>query len=129
MATEGDPADVVWQDTVRIRTEYRRSIEYSLNSLISYVQTYGNDNLVLVFLGDHQPARIVTGAGAGRDVPITIVARDRTVRDRISGWGWQDGLKPGPQAPVWRMDACRDRFLAAFGSQAEPTRSPSPPTR
>jgi hypothetical protein len=78
------------------------------------VQTYGDDRLVLIFLGDHQPAPIVTGAGASRDVPITIVTRDRAVLDRISGWGWQDGLKPGPQAPVWPMDAFRDRFLTAF---------------
>ena len=99
-----------------IRTEYRRSIEYSLNSLISYVQTYGADDLVLVFLGDHQPASTITGPGAGRDVPITIVARDRRVLDRVSGWGWHDGLRPGPDAPVWPMSAFRDRFLTAFGS-------------
>ncbi|HEU0214983.1 MAG TPA: hypothetical protein VFR13_12905, partial [Jiangellaceae bacterium] len=82
----------------------------------SYVETYGDDDLVLVFLGDHQPAPIITGRGATRDSPITIVTRDRAVMDRISGWGWHDGLKPGPQAPVWRMDSFRDRFLTAFGS-------------
>jgi hypothetical protein len=38
-------------------------------------------------------------------VPISIVTRDRSVLDRIAGWGWQDGLKPGLQAPVWRMDS------------------------
>lgn len=103
-------------DASRVRADYRRSIEYSLNTLISYVETYGDDNLVLVFLGDHQPAPIITGAGASRDVPVTIVARDRTVLSRISGWGWQEGLMPGPHAPVWRMDAFRDRFLTAFGS-------------
>src|SRR5262249_11192032 len=75
-----------------------------LSALVSYVEKYGDDNLVLVFLGDHQPSPLVTGAGAGRDVPITIVARDRAVLDRVSGWGWQDGLRPGPGAPVWRMD-------------------------
>ena len=100
----GQPADDVWQDPARVRAEYRQSIEYSLNSLISYVEKYGDDNLVLVFLGDHQPAPVVTGESASRDVPITIVARDPAVLDRIAGWGWQDGLKPGPQAPVWRMD-------------------------
>ncbi|WP_242900799.1 sulfatase-like hydrolase/transferase [Actinomadura terrae] len=98
-----------------IRTEYRKSIEYSLNSLISYAKTYGDENLVMVFLGDHQPAATITGPGAGRDVPITIVARDPRVLDRISGWGWQDGLRPGPHAPVWPMSAFRDRFLTAFG--------------
>jgi len=93
------------------------------------VQTYGDDNLVLVFLGDHQPAPTVAGENASRDVPITIVARDRAVLDRTSGWGWQDGLKPGPQAPVWRMDAFRDRFMAAFGPQPRPTQSPATPPR
>jgi hypothetical protein len=114
MAKEGDPKDAVWRDPAQVRTQYRRSIEYSLNSLISYVEKYGDDDLVLVFLGDHQPAPIITGADASRDVPITIVARDRAVLDRISGWGWEDGLKPGPQAPVWPMNAFRDRFLTAY---------------
>jgi hypothetical protein len=121
MADEGESEAAVWRDRAKVRTQYERSIEYSLNSLISYVETHGSDNLVLVFLGDHQPAPIVTGDGASRDVPITIIARDKAVLDRISGWGWQDGLKPGPDAPVWRMDAFRDRFLTAFGSRPGPS--------
>jgi hypothetical protein len=36
---------------------------------------------------------------------------------RIAGWGWVDGLRPVPSAPVWRMSAFRDRFLDAFSSQ------------
>jgi hypothetical protein len=122
MAAAGDRPDVVWRSPSRIRTAYRKSIEYSLNALISYVETYGDDNLVLVFLGDHQPAPLITGQGADRDVPITIVAHDPAVLNRISTWGWQDGLKPGPHAPVWPMNAFRDRFLTAFGPQAQPTR-------
>lgn len=110
------PRGAVSRDPARLRTQYGLSIEYSLATLISYVETYGADNLVLVFLGDHQPAPVVTGADASRDVPVTIVARDPAVLDRISGWGWQDGLRPGPDAPVWRMSAFRDRFLTAFGS-------------
>jgi hypothetical protein len=72
---------------------------------------------VLVFLGDHQPAPIVTGKGASRDVPITIVAHDPAVLDRVAGWGWTAGLNPDPHAPVWPMSAFRDRFLTAFGPQ------------
>lgn len=99
----------------QVRTTYRKSIEYSLDSMLSYVERYGDDRLVLVLLGDHQPAPIVTGDGASRDVPITIVSRDPAVLDRVAAWGWQDGLQPGPQAPVWPMEAFRDRFLTAFG--------------
>ncbi|MGW5667073.1 sulfatase-like hydrolase/transferase [Micromonospora sp. NPDC003776] len=111
----GGSRDVVQRDTGQIRADYVHSIEYTLGTLVSYVLTYGGDDLVLVFLGDHQPAATVTGEGAGRDVPITIVAKDPRVLDRITDWRWQPGLRPGPQAPVWRMDTFRDRFLRAFG--------------
>ncbi|MGW0523558.1 sulfatase-like hydrolase/transferase, partial [Crossiella sp. NPDC003009] len=99
----------------QVRADYGRAVEYSLNSLISYVHGHANDNLVLVFLGDHQPAQVLTGAQATRDVPITVVAKDQAVLTRTADWGWTPGLKPAPDAPVWPMDAFRDRFLSAFG--------------
>ena len=34
-----------------MKAAYGRSIEYSLNTLISFVQHYGNKNLVLVVAG------------------------------------------------------------------------------
>ncbi|GAA2349303.1 sulfatase [Dactylosporangium salmoneum] len=114
MSTAGDPPDVAWRTSEKIRTAYRNSIVYSLSSLISYVQRYGDDNLVVVFLGDHQPAPIIVGDQASRHVPITIVAHDPKLLDRVAGWGWTDGLRPDPQAPVWPMSAFRDRFLTAF---------------
>nr|WP_325063636.1 sulfatase [Streptomyces marianii] len=117
IAEEGKDPQEVWEDPARIRTEYRRAIEYSLTSLITYVEKYGDENTVLVFLGDHQPVSTVTEDKLGRDVPVTILARDPAVLDRVSGWGWQPGLKPGPDAPVWRMDAFRDRFLSAYGDR------------
>jgi phosphatidylglycerophosphate synthase len=103
-------------DAERARAAYGHSIEYSLSTLFSFVQRYGDDKLVLVVLGDHQPATLVTGRGAGHDVPVSVIARDPAVMDQIAGWGWQDGMLPSPQAPVWPMAAFRDRFLTAFGS-------------
>jgi hypothetical protein len=100
-----------------VQAAYERSIEYTLSALISFVRTYHDDNLVLVVLGDHQPATIVSGSGASHDVPITIVAHDPSVLARISSWGWQPGMRPRPDAPVWPMDSFRNRFLAAYGSQ------------
>jgi hypothetical protein len=46
---------------------------------------------------------------------VSVLARDPHVLDRIAGWGWDPGLRPGSHAPVWRMDAFRDAFLAAYG--------------
>jgi len=103
-------------DAERARAAYGHSIEYSLRTLFSFVQRYGDDNLVLIVVGDHQPATLVTGWGASHDVPISVIAHDPKVMDQIAGWGWQDGMLPSPQAPVWPMAAVRDRFLTAFGS-------------
>ncbi|MEU1973026.1 CDP-alcohol phosphatidyltransferase [Microbacterium sp. NPDC019599] len=108
-----DPV-VAWQDPERVRELYGRSIEYSLGATISYLETYGSPDLVLVLVGDHQPSRIVSGDHASHDVPITIIAKDPEVMAAISPWGWDAGLLPSPDAPVWRMDAFRDRFLQAF---------------
>jgi sulfatase-like protein len=105
----------IWPSPERVKAAYGDSIEYSLEALVSFVTHYGDDDLVMVVLGDHQPATIVSGQGADHDVPIAVLSRDRTVLDRVSDWGWTDGLRPDPDAPVWRMDAFRDRFLAAFG--------------
>ena len=114
MPAQGAAPGVVWQNADRVRASYGQSIQYSLNSLVSFVTTSHDDNLVLVLLGDHQPATIVSGTKASHRVPISIVAHDPNVLASIDGWGWTDGLRPGPAAPVWPMDAFRDKFLTAY---------------
>ena len=95
---------------------YARSVEYTLRTLFSYVQHYGRKNLVMVVLGDHQPATVVSGLDASHDVPISIIAHDPAVMRRVQGWGWVDGMRPTSQAPTWPMSAFRDRFFRTFGS-------------
>ncbi|MFD5074790.1 sulfatase [Streptomyces sp. NPDC058371] len=112
---EGKDPKEVWKSPESVRTEYRRAIQYSLTSLIQYMERYGDKNTVLVFLGDHQPNPTVTGSGVSKDVPVTVVAHDPKVLDKISDWGWTDGLKPAKDAPRWGMDKFRDRFMTAYG--------------
>jgi hypothetical protein len=116
MPQQGQAPSDVWRHPDQVRAAYGQSVQYSLDALVSFVQTYPDPNLVLVVLGDHQPSTIVSGDHAGHDVPVSVVAHDPSVLNRIAGWGWQDGLRPSPDAPVWPMDAFRDRFLAAFSS-------------
>lgn len=109
-------SDEMFLDPDAVRAAYGGSVVYTLSSLISFVRTWPDPDLVLVVLGDHQPHSYVTGPDPTHDVPITILAHDPQVLRRIDGWGWQQGLRPGPDAPVWRMDSFRDRFLTAFGT-------------
>ncbi|MFJ2260726.1 sulfatase [Streptomyces sp. NPDC087844] len=117
---DGKKASDVFYDSTKVKEEYGKSIEYSVTSLIDYVVKYGDKNTVLVFLGDHQPLARVSGDHANRDVPVSIVAHDKSVLDKIDDWNWTEGLKPDDTAPVWRMDAFRDRFLTAYGSTPHP---------
>ncbi|MET0422352.1 MAG: sulfatase-like hydrolase/transferase, partial [Actinoplanes sp.] len=115
MAERGENRNKLWKDAKKTQHEYAKSIAYSMDSLVSWAEKYGDENLVLVIFGDHQPIPLVSGSGASHDVPITVVAHDPDVLDRITGWGWTDGLKPAKNAPVWRMDEFRDKFFTAYG--------------
>ncbi len=119
MPDQGDTAAEVLGDTGRVRAAYGQSVEYTLRTMVSFLARSDRD-LVVVMLGDHQPHHYVSGPDPGYDVPVTLVAKDPAVVRRVAGWDWQPGLRPGPQAPVWRMDALRDRFLTAFGAGPAP---------
>ncbi|MGZ3148229.1 sulfatase-like hydrolase/transferase [Lentzea chajnantorensis] len=115
MPASDDPPEAIFgRDPAAVRADYAHSVSYSLESVVSYLERYGDDDLVFVFLGDHQPAQVVTGEGASKDVPVTVVARDPAVLERVGEWGWDDGLRPGATAPVSRMSDFRDQFLSTF---------------
>jgi hypothetical protein len=117
MPDQGQTPDAVWSSGDKVQAAYGQSIRYSLTALISFVRTFPDPNLVLVVLGDHQPATVVSGSDAAHNVPISIIAHDPDVLARIDSWDWRAGLLPHPGAPTWTMDAFRDRFLSAYGSQ------------
>ena len=114
----GPPGSIIGRRRQAARARTSDSIQYSLDALISYVENYGDKNLVLVFLGDHQPAPIVTGderepgradhdrgqgpGGAGPDLVLELDARACARR---------------PNAPVGRMDTFRNQFMTAFGPE------------
>jgi phosphatidylglycerophosphate synthase len=114
------------RDTSKVQKLYEQSLQYSLQALLSWVIELHDPNLVLVMLGDEQPATVITGPNATHNVVASVVAADPAVLDRVASWHWQDGLVPSPTAPVWPMDAFRNYFLDAF-STAAPGVTPPPP--
>lgn len=116
MHYEGGSFLSFWENAARVQAGYGSSIVYTLNTLTSFVQHHGKKNLVLIVLGDHQPREPVTGEQAGHQVPISIIAHDPKVLQRIESWGWNPGLRPRKDAPVWPMSGFRNRFFRAFDS-------------
>jgi hypothetical protein len=98
------------------RQAFATSIKYSMQVLTSWVTELNDPNLVLILLGDEQPAAPITLPGASHKVVISIIAHDPSVFRQIASWRWQDGLLPGPSAPLEPMDAFRNQFLGAFST-------------
>jgi hypothetical protein len=111
-ATAGDPPEIVWRDPDRVRDQYRQALAYSLRVVAGFAARPRARPLLIVLLGDHPAAPFVSG-DASRDVPVHVIGRADVVA-RLDAWNWTPGLLPAPDTPAWRMDAFRDRFLAAF---------------
>ncbi|WP_228160695.1 alkaline phosphatase family protein [Marinobacter bohaiensis] len=71
----GEAPSSLWQDPERVRQHYARALDYSLAVATDYASRYLQDNDLLILLGDHQPAPLVTGEGASRDVPVHVISR------------------------------------------------------
>lgn len=110
----GDPPHVVWADPERVRTQYGKSVTYVLDMLRSYAESYVDENTLMIIVGDHQPAPLVTGEGVTRDVPFHVVTGNPDLLQPFINWGLAPGMHPDETAPVRRMDAFRDWFLRAF---------------
>ena len=118
-AREGDTPEAVWQNTERIREQYRKSIGYALATIVSYAVKYGDENLVLLVLGDHQPAPFVTDESESHDVLVHLISGDPKVMAAVQDWQWTEGMLPAINAPAWGMDSVRDRLVTAFSKPLE----------
>jgi hypothetical protein len=129
MPARGETRGSILGSASKERQGFVTSLQYSLKTLTSWVTELNDPNLVLILLGDEQPAAPITRPGASHEVPISIVAHDPSVFRQIASWRWQDGLLPGPSAPLEPMDAFRNQFLGAFStasSQAASAHRPAP---
>ncbi len=115
-AHDGDPPEIVWQDFDRVRRQYIRSIDYTLQVLAGYAAQYVDDRTLVIVLGDHQPLPLITGEGAGRDVPVHVLSGDPALLAPFRDWGFADGMRPPHDAPVRSMADFRDWFLSAYTS-------------
>jgi hypothetical protein len=117
-AEQGDPPDVVWRDPERVRHQYTLALDYVLGVLGSYAARFVDDRTLLILVGDHQPAPLITGEGASRDVPMHVISGDPGLLEPFLDLGFAAGMRPAPDHAALRMDRFRDWFLAAFSRAA-----------
>jgi hypothetical protein len=117
-AEAGDPPEVVWRDPERVRRQYAHAIEYVLGVLASYSARFVDDRTLLILVGDEQAAPLITGEGAGRDVPMHVISGSRALLEPFLRFGFTPGMRPRGGPAVARMDQFRDMFLSAFNRPA-----------
>jgi len=113
-ANSGDPPEVVWRDHDYVRDQFRLAIDYNLQTVGAWAARQVDDPPLIVMLGDHEPARFVSGVD-GFDVPLHIIGPPELV-DNFSPLGWTEGMIPDPDLPSVRMDGLRDLLLRSLST-------------
>ena len=93
---------------------YVKAVDYSLRTVAGYLQLRADRDLVLIVIGDHQPAAAVSGERAPWDVPVHIIASRPELLERLRASGFVDGLTP--KRPILgKMHELLPVLLEAFG--------------
>jgi hypothetical protein len=106
-------------DYFDLAPSYVHAITYSLATVGGYLRRHPTRDLVVVLVGDHQPAAAVTGEGASWDVPVHVVASRSGVLDLLVSRGFHDGITPGRRA-IGPMHGLLSTLLTAFGGSPGP---------
>jgi len=110
---DGYPPEELWWDVQALRRSYARSLDYSLQAMAEFAERFLDERTLLIVLGDHQAAPWVTGA-SDPDVPVHVIARDRSLLEPFFQWGFRPGAFPDPEGSPPRMDEFREWFVRAF---------------
>jgi hypothetical protein len=115
--TAGDPPEVLWQDIERIRDHYAWSVDYSVKVTGRWAERVVDDSTLLIALGDHQAAPLITGDDASGAVPVHIISGDSTLLDPFLARGFVPGTLPSfaEVENVPRMSQLRHWLQADFG--------------
>jgi hypothetical protein len=109
-----------WMD---LAPTYVTSMSYMYASIGGYLRHHTGRQLVMVVIGDHQPAAAVTGEGAPWEVPVHVIAPAGPLLDRLAERGFRPGLMP-MRPRLGAMHELLPALLGAFGSTQKNTHAP-----
>ncbi len=114
MATQGPSPAEVWSDPNLVRHHFTQALDYVLAVIGSYVERFVDERTLVIVMGDHQPAPIVTGPGASPKVPIHVFAKDNLLLGPFYEAGYRDGLRPEKRGSIFPMSKFRNQIVRGF---------------
>ncbi|MEZ5289707.1 MAG: sulfatase-like hydrolase/transferase [Vicinamibacterales bacterium] len=104
-------------DYLNLAPSYVNAVRYAWRTLGGYLRMHADRDLVMIVVGDHQPAAAVAGEGASWDVPVHVITGRGAVLDRLRAVGFAPGLAP-PRHAISKLHALLPALLDAFGDPA-----------
>ncbi len=112
-----------WLD---LAPSYVNAVSYSLASFGGYLRHHADRDIVMVLIGDHQPAAAVSGENASWDVPVHVVTNRPEVLRRLVAAGFMPGMNPARQ-PLGPMHTLTRKLLDAFSGPLQEESSVAAP--
>ncbi|WP_372614278.1 alkaline phosphatase [Halomonas sp.] len=112
----GDPPDELWQDLERIRDHYALSVDYALHASLRWAEDFVDEDTLLILMGDHQAAPLITGDDASGAVPVHVISGDPRLLAPFLDRGFVDGMLPPDTGKSPGMDQFRRWLHEDFGS-------------
>lgn len=104
-------------DWTNLTPSYAEALNYTHAVIGGYLRHRADRDLVVVLIGDHQPAAFISGENAAWDVPVHVIASRPAVLDGLRAHGFREGLAPD-RAVIATMDGLLPKLLDAFSDQA-----------
>ncbi len=115
--------DELWRDVERVREHFAMAVEYALHATLVFAERDLGPDALLIVMGDHQPAPLVTGEDASLSVPVHVISGREELVAPFLAWGFVPGAHPPPEDPRpgrddFRMDQFRPWFISTFSRGA-----------
>lgn len=114
-ADAGPAPDALWQDLAQVREHYALAVDYAVGASTRWAEAFVDDDTLLVLLGDHQPAPLIVGEGAGYGVPVHVISGDAALVEPFLSRGFVPGMHPGTRVPLAGLEALRGWLHEDFG--------------
>ncbi|MGM0812302.1 MAG: sulfatase [Pseudomonadota bacterium] len=113
---EGETPESLWRNHDRVREHYALSVAYALETAGRYAARFTDSETLLILVGDHQPAPLITGADASPGVPVHVFSGAPELLEPFRDRGFVPGGRPPSEHTDAGMDRLRGWLQEAFGA-------------
>lgn len=110
----GEAPESLWRSHDRVREHYALAVAYALEVAGRYAAEFADERTLLIVLGDHQPAQLITGPDPNPGVPVHVISGNPALLAPFLERGFVAGAWPANEDSATGMDQFRSWLHDAF---------------